>query len=286
MLAAWADPGRNSRFVRQRSVSEATRNLAANPLLRLCVAGRITARAGARCRKLFILLHRLLLILSLALLAACGEAVPQGDASSRILLLGDSMMAWNRPSGRSVGQVLEAGTGEDVVDRSVIGARYFWPLPVSGGTGLRLTAQYREGDWDWVVLNGGGNDLLFGCACSLCTGVVNRLISEDGRSGTIPAFVKSMRNKGARVLYVGYMRNPGVQTPVKGCGPAANELDARLARLDLIDPGFAFVPVSDLVPWRDTSYHDFDLIHPSPKGSREIALRILQRLYAEDREPG
>jgi len=255
------------------------------------LAGRIRIRAGARCRNLFTLLHRLFLrrlvvILSLTLLAACGEAIPQGDASSRILLLGDSMMAWNRASGRSVGQVLEAGTGEDVVDRSVIGARYFWALPVSGAAGMRLTSQYRDGDWDWVVLNGGGNDLLFGCACSLCKGTVNRLISEDGRSGTIPAFVKSMRDKGARVLYVGYLRNPGIQTPVKGCGPSANELDARLARLDALDPGFVFVPVSDIVPYRDTSYHDFDLIHPSPKGSREIALRILQRLYAEDRKPG
>lgn len=227
------------------------------------------------------MLKRLFLLLSLVLLAACGETVPQGDASARMLLLGDSMMAWNRTSGRSVGQVLEAGTQQEVIDRSVIGARFFWPLPLTGGAGLRLTSQYRDGDWDWVVMNGGGNDLLFGCACSLCNGTLDRLIAPDGRAGAIPAFVKSIRDSGARVLYVGYMRNPGVQTPVKGCGPAANELDRRLTLLQGLDPGFVFVPVSDLVPWRDTSFHDFDLIHPSAKGSREIALRILQRIYNE-----
>lgn len=226
------------------------------------------------------MLRNLFLILTLACLAACGEPVPQGDSSSKILLLGDSMMAWNRASGRSIGQVLEAGLDEEVTDRSVIGARYFYALPVSGKAGMRISRQYREGDWDWVVMNGGGNDLLFGCACSACRHMLDRLISEDGRAGEIPAFVKALRETGARVLYVGYLRNPGVQTPIKGCGPAGNELDRRLALLEGLDSGFFFVSLQDLVPWKDRSFHARDLIHPSAKGSREIALRILQRLSA------
>jgi len=211
------------------------------------------------------------------MLLGCGEQVTS-NTKSRILLLGDSMMAANQIAGHSVANEIEAELKEDVIDRSVYAARYFYILPISGAAGLRLDAQYVPGKWDWVVLNGGGNDLLFGCGCVLCKGTMTRLISPDGRSGTIPAFVAKIRKSGARVLYVGYLRNPGTATIIKGCGPAGNELDLRLAAMARQNDGVEFMPMSDLVPNGDTSYHQFDRIHPSAKGSRAIAHRIAQRI--------
>ena len=214
-----------------------------------------------------------LALLALALLFGCGEPRSQG-AGARVLVLGDSMFANNRASNKAVADVLETELGAAVLDRSVFAARYFYALPISGAAGLRLTSQYREGDWDWVVMNGGGNDLLLGCGCSLCQGVLNRLVTADGRGGAIPSYVARIRASGARVVYAGYLRNPGMGTPIKHCGPAGNELDRRLTLMAGFDAGVTFVPMADLVPYRDPSYHAMDRIHPSFKGSRGIAGRL------------
>ena len=184
------------------------------------------------------------------------------------------MMAANRAARQSVADVIESELDEEVVDRSVVGARYFYILPISGSAGLRLAAQYRPGKWEWVVLNGGGNDLLFGCGCHSCDGQMDRLIGADGKSGAIPAFVTQIRAGGAKVIYTGYLRNPGVRTPIKSCGPAGNELDRRLAIMAGRDPGVTFVSLADIVPFGDRSFHAPDLIHPSEKGSKAIGARI------------
>jgi acyl-CoA thioesterase I len=220
-------------------------------------------------------------LLALALLFGCGEPVAQSKGA-RILVLGDSMFATNRANNKAVADVLESELGAEVLDRSVFAARYFHPLPISGAAGLRLTSQYREGDWDWVVMNGGGNDLLLGCACSFCQGVLNRLVTADGRGGAIPSYVARVRAGGARVVYAGYLRNPGMATPIKHCGPAGNELDRRLTLMAGFDAGVTFVPMADLVPYRDPSYHGIDRIHPSFKGSEGIGRRIAAVIEAAE----
>jgi hypothetical protein len=206
-------------------------------------------------------------------LFACGEQVSTREGA-RILLLGDSMFAANTATNEGVADVIENTFGQEVVDRSVPGARYFHGLPISGAAGLNLPAQFRASDWDVIIVNGGGNDLLFGCGCGKCDGVLDRLISSDGRQGAIPAFVAKLRKTGAQVVYAGYLRNPGTTTMIKACGPAGNELDRRLGELDKLVPGMIFLPMSGLVPYGDLSYHQIDRIHPSRKGSREIGLTI------------
>jgi acyl-CoA thioesterase I len=216
-------------------------------------------------------------LIAVCLGIGCGQFGLAGT-DDRILILGDSMMSANRGSGQSVAAVIKTVLGEDVSDRSTAGARYFYALPISGKAGLRLTAQYRPGNWDWVVLNGGGNDLLFGCGCSKCTRMLDQLVSNDGRSGAIPSFIAKIRQTGAKVLYVGYLRSPGVQSPIKACKPAGNELDRRLAKMARTDAGITFLPMSDLVPSGDRTFHQSDLIHPSVKGSRGIGMRIARIL--------
>ena len=212
-------------------------------------------------------------LLAISLLVSCGEQVTS-VTKSRILLLGDSMMAANSTGDNTVANGIEAILEEEVIDRSVIGARYFYRLPISGSAGLRLGAQYRPGTWDWIVLNGGGNDLLVGCGCHECETQLTRLVTPDGKNGAIPDFVTHLGTSGARVLYVGYLRNPGMATPIKACGTAGDDLDQRLARMASLNSGVDFLDLSDLVPHGDTSFHSFDRIHPSPKGSHAIAAQI------------
>lgn len=229
------------------------------------------------------MIRPLIALLCLLLVMSCGEVVTESTKDARILMMGDSMMAANRTAGRSVGAVLERQLGEPVIDRSVYAARIIYNLPLTGAAGLSIPAQYQQGNWDWVVLNGGGNDLIFGCACGYCDGMVDRLISKDATTGRIPELVNRIRKSGAQVVWSGYLRNPGLFTPVRPCRVFGDELDRRLARLDARDPGMIFVPMSDLVPEGDPSLHQQDLVHPSPKGSAAIAARIAAAIRAAER---
>lgn len=223
------------------------------------------------------MLKRLLSLAVLILMVGLGAPVIGGQ-EPRILLLGDSMMAANRFEGQAVSDVLEKALGQQVVDHSVVGARYFFFLPIAGEAGLRLPAQYRGGGWQWVVMNGGGNDLLFGCGCGKCARMLDRLVSKDGRHGAIPELVARIRLGGAKVIYTGYLRNPGTSTPIKGCKPAGDELDRRLALMSAFDDGVTFVSLAGIVPYGDLSYHGADRIHPSAKGSRAIGNLIAQAM--------
>lgn len=214
-------------------------------------------------------LRLIVLAASAALLSACGESVSR-DHPSRILVVGDSMLATHRMSDRAVADALEQTLREPVVDRSTIGARFHYALPISGSAGLNITKQYVPGEWDWVVVNGGGNDLWFGCGCMICGPKLDRLISEDGTKGTIPGFLSRLRQSGAKVIYVGYLRSPGLASPIEHCRDEGAELERRVARLSQIDSGLYYLSLQDLVPNGDGSYHAIDMIHPSVKGSTAI----------------
>jgi acyl-CoA thioesterase-1 len=141
-------------------------------------------------------------LLLVCILALSGPTVAD-VASPRILVMGDSLMATNRMLGGSVAQALSETLAVEVKDNSTLGARYFFQVPVAG---LNIAAQVQDGPWDYVVVNGGGNDLLFGCGCGACTRMMNRLISADGTLGAIPELVGKLREGGAKVIYTGYMR--------------------------------------------------------------------------------
>ncbi|MEO0773396.1 MAG: SGNH/GDSL hydrolase family protein [Pseudomonadota bacterium] len=209
------------------------------------------------------------LALACVVLAGCGESVSR-DFPSRILVIGDSMLAKGRINDAAVSDVIEQSLRETVVDRSTIGARFQYALPISGAAGMNITKQYVDGDWDWIVVNGGGNDLWMGCGCMLCDAKIDRLISADGMKGTIPGFLSEMRQTGAKVIYVGYMRSPGLASPIEHCRDEGAELEGRIAALAKKDAGLIYLSLEDLVPHGDGSYHMVDMIHPSQKGSRAI----------------
>lgn len=206
-------------------------------------------------------------------LVGCGEAVMRSD-HARILALGDSMFAWNKLTNNAIPDVLETELGEEVVDRSAIAARFLYDLPISGAMGLNISKQYRSGNWDWVVINGGGNDLWFGCGCRDCDGTIDGLISRDGRAGRIPALVSRIRSEGARVVFVGYLHSPGSYSIIDHCKSEDIEFENRIADLADRTDGLFYLNVSGLVREGDLSYHSVDRIHPSVKGSRIVASMI------------
>jgi acyl-CoA thioesterase-1 len=207
------------------------------------------------------------------ILSVCGTSAA-AEKGARILVMGDSFLATNSAQKQSVPAYLSKILKEPVRNRSVSGARIIYRLPLSGSLGFNIGQQYRKGAWEWIVLNGGGNDLLLGCGCRRCRAKMDKLISQDGTRGEIPKLVSKLRATNARVVYVGYLRSPGAWSPIEGCRDDGNELEARVARLAKRDKGLWFVSLADLVARGDRSFHASDMVHPSPKGSAAAAQRI------------
>jgi acyl-CoA thioesterase I len=214
-----------------------------------------------------------------ALLLGCAES-PHSAPGARIITMGDSLLASNLRQQQSVSHLVEEQLGVPVLDRSVIGAQMDYLLPISGALGMSIPKQFVPGDWDWVILNGGGNDLWLGCGCIACKRTLESLISSDGTRGQIPALVDKLRKNRAKVIYVGYLRSPGFGSPIEHCRDLGNELERRIDLMAARDSGTSFLSLQDLVPPGDKSYHAPDRIHPSPKGSAAVAERIVRIITA------
>lgn len=220
------------------------------------------------------------LFLSLGMLATASLAK---DGQPRIIAIGDSLMAWHRGANLSIADAVSKGLSEPVVNRSVSGARIIYGLPISGALGMKIANQFRQDRVDWVIMTGGGNDFMMGCGCGACERRMERLISPNGTRGEVPKLISSIRKTGARVVYVGYLRSPGVGSPIENCKDEGDAFEARLSKLAKRDKGLYFLSIRDLVPSGDRSFHSADMIHPSRKASRAIGARITKLIQKVDR---
>ncbi|NVO54469.1 SGNH/GDSL hydrolase family protein [Rhodobacteraceae bacterium B1Z28] len=190
-------------------------------------------------------------------------------------------MAWNSTSGSSIPDVIEENIGAPVVDRTVSAAWLQTQFNAEGKPKTGVQAQFVEGNWNWAVVNGGGNDLMLGCGCMRCDAVLDNMISADGQSGQIPQFLRQIRSRGTRVIYVGYLRSPNLITPIEHCKSEGDEFEARIAKLAQQEDGITFASMQDVAHPGDPSYFSFDLIHPSRKSSRIIGERVAEIIKNE-----
>ena len=109
-----------------------------------------------------------------------------------------------------------------------------------------------------------------------------RMISPDGGIGEIPQLVGRLRQSGAKVIYLGYLRTPGKDSPIDHCAEVGDQFEARISSMADRDDGVFFLPNHDLVPFGDLSFHAADRIHPSSKGSSAIAARVAQIIVTHD----
>ncbi|MEM6637732.1 MAG: SGNH/GDSL hydrolase family protein [Pseudomonadota bacterium] len=211
---------------------------------------------------------RAVLLLVLGLAAGCTAPANRGS-NAQILVIGDSLMMWNRSSGQSIGDELAIALDRSVVNAAVAGARISNPGVVPPR--LEIPAQVIEGDWDWIVMDGGGNDLANECGCDACSTVLDGLISPQGDAGEIPDLVRDLRATGARVMLMGYYGPSGRGGPFDGCRDLLSTLDGRLAELAVMESDVFFADAGNAISSADPSDYDRDDIHPSPSGSAKIA---------------
>ena len=216
------------------------------------------------------MLKLLLHLFAFAVFFSISTAADAREKQSRILVMGDSLLASHSISGRAISNYIGRSLQQKVTDRSVMGARIIYGLPISGALGMNIGKQFRGGKWDWIVINGGGNDLWFGCGCNKCDRKIRRLISVDGKSGKVPSLVAKLRRSGAKVIYLGYLRSPGVGSPIESCKDEGDEFESRVRKMATINEGVYFLSLAKLVPHGDRSYHTIDMVHPSLKASKTI----------------
>ncbi|PWK54102.1 lysophospholipase L1-like esterase [Silicimonas algicola] len=220
-------------------------------------------------------MHRVAILLSLLVaLGGCGFAPEVTDRNANVLVIGDSILAWNRGDGTSVADVIEKRIGAPVLDASVPGAT-MRASGVRAAVGLSIPGQIRAGDFGTIVLNGGANDLRNTCGCSGCDAVLDRLSLQD-----YPALIARLAN--ARVVIVGYYG------PVRGgggsfssCSDELAELGRRLSRLASSNPRVTFVPTREAIDG-NPAFYDSDRVHPTPAGSEVIGGLVARALVAND----
>lgn len=193
----------------------------------------------------------------------------------RVLAIGDSVLAWHKWTGRDIPSVMGDVLGAQVENDAVAGSRFSNASPLGRAAGFDVRAQFRAGDWDVILINGGANDFLNDCRCQACEPVLDGLIAPD-LTGEVPLFLTRLRRSGAQVIWMGYYASAR-SGQFTGCRPYLVEYDARIARLAAQTPGVTFVDSEDVTDPSDRSLFAFDGIHPSPAGARRIGTYLAQR---------
>lgn len=207
------------------------------------------------------------------LIAGCGIAPRQSGGD--ILVIGDSVLAWNQGT---IGDVIAAELDRDVVSRAAPGARLHASKAASL-VGLSIPRQLSAGKWNWVVMNGGANDLGGSCGCGRCDAVIDALISTDGSTGDIPDLISDARMSGARVLWMGYYQ--AVESAsFRNCRAGLVELERRIEIHAQSHDGVYFFDSEDIFDPNDSRFLGADLTHPSRDGSRILG-RFLAKAIAE-----
>jgi lysophospholipase L1-like esterase len=224
---------------------------------------------------------RLLLVLFVGLaIAACTDATPKGGGD--ILVIGDSVLAWNGSSDQAIPDVMEQKLGRRVVSKAVPGAKFDNSNALLGAFGFDIQRQYPGGSWNWVVLNGGANDFGFNdCKCGACRPAVDNLIGPDTMTGPIPSFLTKLRDSGAQVLWMGYYKGNG-KGSFEGCRDDLVLLERRIARFAAQMDGITFLDSESVIDPADPSQFAGDNTHPSPKGSALIGTYLANAISTRD----
>ena len=118
--------------------------------------------------------------------------------STGLLAIGDSVFDWNTDDDQSIPAVAALDLGLDFQNNAVAGSLLTGEIP----------ELYEEGDWTWVLVDGGANDLNERCACGDCDDLLDEMIAADGNSGIMADLVERITGDGHQVALMGYYRVP------------------------------------------------------------------------------
>ena len=188
------------------------------------------------------------------------DGVPSGP----IHAVGDSVLAIHADEAQSIPDVAGRVAGYEVRNMAVGGA-----MVLEGGD-ERIPNQYQPGEWSWVIIEGGANDLGDGCGCGDCLAVVDRLISTDSTGGAMVEFLDRVRGDGNRIVLLGYYRIPPAAAEFVECDEEFAALNGRYQAYAAAHDGVVFVDMGWAMDGTDTTLYAEDRVHPSLEGSRAV----------------
>jgi hypothetical protein len=217
-------------------------------------------------------MNRWILILGMAVMGCSKETEEGPPADTDIFAVGDSVFDWHSEDGLSAPDRIGVELGLKVFNASVSGAE------MSVDSGRSISDQYVSGDWDWVVMDGGGNDLNDRCGCGECDAV------QDQVESAFADFVAERRSEGLSVVIWGYYGIPdGAEFGFARCTEAVTELSRRQQALAATDEGVLWVDGRQAIDGQNSAHFDEDNVHPSVQGSRIIGAQIAEAIQASGR---
>ncbi len=221
-------------------------------------------------------LRAYLLLPIITFVLACTDQAPRGGGD--VLVIGDSVMAWNRSANASIPDVMGQVLNRTVTSKAVPGAQFDNASGIAGAVGFDIQQQLPAGRWNWIVMNGGANDLGADCGCGACGPVVDALIGLDANSGAIPKFIrKAKASTGANIIWMGYYAGSGMGS-FAGCRDDLVQMEARIARFAASQRGIYFVDSEDAINRKDRTLFASDNTHPSAKGSALIGIYLSDQI--------
>ena len=184
--------------------------------------------------------------------------------------IGDSIFDWNDK--QSIPHVVGEKLNLPVVNNAIGGSK------VIGDDGIPL--QYEEGDWQWVLIDGGGNDLNEGCGCTdneVCNDIIDSIVAEDGSEGLIYDVVERIIADGHNVALLGYYE-VSVDSEFGNCNDELYILRQRYTNLASLFETAIFVDPTTVVRPDMTEAYDDDLVHPSIEGGRIVGELIAESI--------
>lgn len=191
------------------------------------------------------------------------EALP---SDKKILTIGDSILAWGTPTCTSVSHQIGLHQNDFANVEAISGTQ------LTRGNN-RISEQYFEDDWDWVILDGGANDVNKQCGCvESCEVVIDILSSKDGSQGAMVELVQQILLSRAQILMLGYYPMPAeAWYGFEECGDELEEINKRYSRIAGRYSNVHFAPLQEVMNWEEyPELLDSDDVHPSTEGAERL----------------
>ena len=204
----------------------------------------------------------------------CPEIEEMEEAN--IQLVGDSLFGSDADGCASIAGFMSLKLELRVTDHAIPGAT------VIGEDGI--PSQYVSGDWEWTIVNGGGNDAMAYCSegdDEECDEKLDEIITDDNK-GLIPDLINKVKNDGSKVLILGYY-NVAEGSEFEDLILEIEILNDRYKEYAEVNDDVYFISLKDIMsPEGTPDYYSDDLVHPSEEGHKVIGEHIVDFITANN----
>lgn len=197
------------------------------------------------------------------------------EPGTGLLAVGDSVFDYHVEDGESIPEVVASELGIAVQNNAIGGSH------LSSNYGEGIPETYETGDWSWVLVDGGANDLNDECSCGDCEVLLDELISPDSSGGIMRDFVEEIQGDGHPVALLGYYMVPeGAEFGFANCEETIRELNTRYDALAEQVDGVYYIDAGEVITPDQNELYDADNVHPSVEGARVLGEFIAEQILS------